>query len=66
MFSKMKKMKKKQGDRDDAQEINAFWKYILKKINYQANISKLERGKGFIPFFKIINEIEMYFVYMAL
>ena len=34
--------------------------------NYQVNISKLGRGKGFIPFFKIINEIEMYFVYMAL
>ena len=29
----------KQGDRDYAQEINAFWKYILKKSNFQANIS---------------------------
>ena len=50
----------KQGDRDDAQEINAFWKKINNNNNYQANISKLGRGKGF----KIINE--MYFVYMAL
>ena len=41
--------------------------YLKKKLNnYQTNISKLGHGKGFIPFFKNINEIQMYFVYMAL
>ena len=36
----------------------------IKKNDYQTNISEFGRGKGVIPFF--INEIKMYFVYMAL
>ena len=56
----------KQGDRDDAQEINAFWKYILKKKVISKQIILNLDVKGLYSFFKIINEIEMYFVYMAL
>ena len=46
------KQYKIQGDRDDAQEINAFWKYYitLNENHCQTNISKGRRGKALILF----------------
>jgi len=43
-------MKNQQGDRDEAQEITASWKYIIfhRKALNQANIAKGRRGKDFI------------------
>ena len=45
----------RQGDRDNAPEITAFWKklYIIEN-HYQTNISKGRRGKGFNTFMKKI------------
>ena len=46
-------MKKEQDDRDDAQEITDFGKYIFRRKSLsQTNISKGRRGNDFIPFHK--------------
>ena len=46
-----RKKKKRQGDRDDAQEITAFWEYIFYRISLnQTFFSKGRRGKDINTF----------------